>query len=325
LETRAPGHKRGAFTLVELLVVIGIIAVLMSILLPALRKARREARRAQCLSNVRQISMGAMLYWHESKGFSPYYNQGGNPWAGTAFQIEWFQQFSRAQEFDQVRLCPEAFDVNEAYLPAAAPTGVATGPNMPGTAFNHWGPYGQAMRYFGPTTAVGQADHMAGSYTANGYALKEHSSGVNGTLLNEAGQNDQTLGRQRLLKYPVRDASQTPEICDGIWPTAWIKSEDDIINSSATSRIYSLFFSAASDPQGPTAGVLQIGNDWRRIVVARHGFAINVAFADGHAETVKLPDLWKLKWHSQWNPNALPAGQTQGDIAAYLQKLYKPF
>jgi prepilin-type N-terminal cleavage/methylation domain-containing protein len=50
------------FTLVELLVVIGIIAVLLTLLLPALTKARETARRAQCLSNQKQIATAILMY-----------------------------------------------------------------------------------------------------------------------------------------------------------------------------------------------------------------------------------------------------------------------
>jgi prepilin-type N-terminal cleavage/methylation domain-containing protein/prepilin-type processing-associated H-X9-DG protein len=60
-------QKKKAFTLVELLVVIGIIAVLISVLLPALAKAREEGNRIKCLSNMRQIGMAFQSYLHENK------------------------------------------------------------------------------------------------------------------------------------------------------------------------------------------------------------------------------------------------------------------
>src|SRR5947208_13151341 len=62
---------REAFTLVELLVVIGIIAVLIAVLLPMLRRAREAANAAVCLSNIHQISMATLMCANDHRGYMP--------------------------------------------------------------------------------------------------------------------------------------------------------------------------------------------------------------------------------------------------------------
>jgi prepilin-type N-terminal cleavage/methylation domain-containing protein len=78
-----PMRKRNGFTLVELLVVIGVIALLISILLPSLNKARMAAVRTQCMSNQRQVLIGLEMYKANSRGKMPIYIPGGNM-AGSA-------------------------------------------------------------------------------------------------------------------------------------------------------------------------------------------------------------------------------------------------
>ena len=67
---RPTGRARGAFTLIELLTVLGLISTLVAFLLPAIQSAREGARRAHCANNLKQIGLG-LLNYHDAWGSFP--------------------------------------------------------------------------------------------------------------------------------------------------------------------------------------------------------------------------------------------------------------
>src|SRR5579872_4692523 len=132
-----------AFTLVELLVVIGIIALLVGILLPALNKARKQANTTVCLSNLRQMGDAWTIYMSEGGGILPFYywnnlppgfvntNQQGQDYTwqnGNLFAI-----LATLKTNTQFVLCPEAaepltYNLNQGMgLANAAWTGIWQG------------------------------------------------------------------------------------------------------------------------------------------------------------------------------------------------------
>jgi prepilin-type N-terminal cleavage/methylation domain-containing protein len=100
--------SRPAFTLVELLVVIGIIAVLVAILLPALNRAREQANLIDCQSRLRQMGQALGIYATEHNGFLPYGDirydpTSTTPWLANApapnsAEFSWYWDFTLSQE-----------------------------------------------------------------------------------------------------------------------------------------------------------------------------------------------------------------------------------
>jgi prepilin-type N-terminal cleavage/methylation domain-containing protein/prepilin-type processing-associated H-X9-DG protein len=93
-------RQHPGFTLVELLVVIGIIALLISILLPALSQSRKQGNAIKCMSNLRQIQASYLMYINENKGKAPYYNNGQDD-----FWIELLRL--NMSNSNELRFCPE--------------------------------------------------------------------------------------------------------------------------------------------------------------------------------------------------------------------------
>lgn len=136
--------RRQAFTLVELLVVIGIIALLIGILLPALTKAREAARRAVCLSNIRQCITGLFLYSNDNKGALPssirrpsWLVGGYPPNTGDAFagdlSLEAYNAIIRSSNSARVMMCPNAMGAPDWFPDPSHPVPLYDGVNPDGS------------------------------------------------------------------------------------------------------------------------------------------------------------------------------------------------
>ena len=99
--------RRRGFTLIELLVVIAIIAILAAILFPVFARAREKARQSSCLSNVKQLMVGVMMYAQDYDEMLPGYHFADAPSAND----QWYEVIEPYIKNTQVFICPS--DQNE--------------------------------------------------------------------------------------------------------------------------------------------------------------------------------------------------------------------
>ena len=256
------------FTLVELLVVIGILTVLMAMLLPAMARARRQARSVACLSNVRQLGAAFQMYVNQNRGKSLIaYGTRDNIWTEV---LKPYLQSGAVR----VMYCPEAPD-NVGYRvdPNGSP--------YRGTAFHAWANSKVVSRT--PGNIVFEVD-MESSYGMNTGISRLHSNG-------DLPFGDESI-RDNFLTLPAKEPDSVPVFGDciamGSPPFHTDKPPRNLITPIPTTGNH------PPDSQG-----------MHGFCIARHGLAINLVFLDGHARRVPLPELWKLKWHRHFVPTEM--------------------
>jgi prepilin-type processing-associated H-X9-DG protein len=267
-------RRREAFTLVELLVVIGVIALLIALLLPALVRSREQAKQVACLSNLRQLGMAMILYCQENNGWFPRAAPAAEPESQQDFI--WWQQASKNPYTAPNR------DVFES--PILKCLGIKT--NLPAiptiTDFNE--SRQRVLRCPSDPLADHPDNAVEGRYYYS-YSLNNLMQSLDSNVPNDGAYlpMNHVTGKQfavagKLVK--VRNPAGKILLVDEAEGTI----ADGCFDPTNGSRLLSVRHDpSAKNPQDSPVGYVNISGVW---TVSNSTCRGNVAFCDGHAASV---------------------------------------
>jgi prepilin-type N-terminal cleavage/methylation domain-containing protein/prepilin-type processing-associated H-X9-DG protein len=269
ISNRERGWFREAFTLVELLVVISIIAILLAVLIPSMNRAKKQARAVIDISNLKQWGLLYSISCEDNGGYF-FSGQVNGSYLGGADGADYGRYWRAAMKpyakDGKMWLCPET----------VKPQFVGDMPAKGALADVAW-------KYKGDN-----GDDI-GSYGINGWVLNPTPTA------DKSGGTDETggvFGRKSVNDFwrtcRNKGASNIPVFGDMWFTDAWPRDTDPPAlkaNCPGDRETYQ---------QNPP-------NEMQRVCVDRHSGYVNIVFMDWSARKVGLKELWTLKWHKSYN------------------------
>ena len=266
-------RKCPAFTVVELLVVVSIVALLIALLLPALAKAKGLANSVTCESNLRQLAYAYTEYTQSSAA-----QRAGPVFTGGPFFL------SLAREFSSNSSLPEN---NVSFAIPSSELKILICPSAPTASFSPYGGYGTAKSSWILPMSQPKLRSIVSSYGFNGWMYNWEDS----PPAPKADIVDGGFGYPQKFWNSSQSTAgaQTPLFSDDIWFTGWV---------GATNQ----------PPANVEAPWPWTPSDMANLCINRHQGGINVVFVDGHVQHVALGDLWELEWHPDFYPKKVWGG-----------------
>ena len=267
--TSKPRSTRRGFTLIEMLVVLGLIVGLMALLLPAILKAREAGRSTQCQANLHQFYLGLMQYYDANKHYVPYRIEDPtvfNKWGVQRPRWQWLLSEMLGRPVQNPDALIAAGNADTTYADVPLDNEIFFDPTIPEQTSIRNGAYGYNFQYLGNSRNMVDGDLTTPMLN---YPVR---------VVADPGRTI-AFGDSRGGNTPHGGHSMTLDP-----PHMRKRPDGKTVDSPSPSRV------AGYDPYGPdeTGTDIQV---YFSPAEARHNGLANVVFLDGHVAGLSLEDL----------------------------------